>query len=122
MNESTSRLAPRVGLIGPGRLGQPMALNLIRAGWTLMIHARRRAIAEPVIAAGAQWADTARELAAACDIVITVVTDAPAVEQVLFGAGGAVHGARPGTLVIDMTAMPAQASQDFARRLDASCS
>jgi 2-hydroxy-3-oxopropionate reductase len=117
MSETMHTPRPRIGLIGTGAMGGPMGARLLAAGWPLTVHARRRPGADALLAAGAQWAASPRELAACCEIVLTVVCEASDVEQVLFGANGVLEGARAGTLVIDLSTISAQAARGFAQRL-----
>jgi 2-hydroxy-3-oxopropionate reductase len=100
----------RVGFIGLGIMGRPMAQNLLRAGYPLVVHNRSRAAVEALVAAGAERASTPREVAERSDVVITVVPDSPDVEAVVLGPDGVAEGARAGMLLIDMsTVAPATA-------------
>ncbi len=100
----------RVGVIGTGIMGLPMARNLHRAGHTLTVHTRTRARAEELIRAGAAWAETPAEVARSVEAVVTMLPDTPDVEAVVAGPRGVLEGARPGLLVIDMsTIAPATA-------------
>ncbi len=92
-----------VGLIGLGIMGKPMARNLLRAGYPLIVHNRSRAPIEEFVQWGARAAESPKQLAAACDIVITMLPDSETVAQVVAGANGIIEGARHGTLVIDMS-------------------
>src|ERR671932_1057135 len=93
-----------VGFIGLGIMGSRQAANLRRAGYELTVFNRTRERAEEWAAEhGAHIAGTPREVAERSDVVITMVVDGPQVEAMLLGDDGAVHGARPGTLLIDMS-------------------
>jgi 2-hydroxy-3-oxopropionate reductase len=92
-----------VGMIGLGLMGKPMARNLLKAGFPLTVWNRSRAPIDELAAEGARAASSAREVAAASDVVITIVPDSPDVEAVLMGPDGVMAGARPGLLVIDMS-------------------
>lgn len=99
--------APRrpstVGFLGLGRMGGHMAANLVAAGYDLVVHNRTRATAEDFAhRTGADVADTPRELAAAVDLVVTMLADAAALRAVLTGPDGVLEGLRPGTVVVDM--------------------
>jgi 2-hydroxy-3-oxopropionate reductase len=107
----------RIGFIGLGIMGRPMALNLIKAGHRLAVWARRQEAAAPLSAAGARTAASPRELAAASDIVFTIVSDTPDVEQVLFGDLGVIHGIAPGSVVVDCSTISPAATRDMAVRL-----
>ena len=101
MNSSTER-AP-VGFIGLGIMGASMAGHLLRAGNPLHVYNRSPARAEPLVAAGAHWHDSPGAVAAAADIVITMVGTPDDVEAIYLGPDGIVAKARAGALLIDMT-------------------
>ena len=107
----------RVGCIGLGVMGRPMALNLLRAGHAVTVHARRAAAMEPLVEHGATPAATPAALAAGCEAVITMVTGTADVEAVLLGAEGVVQGARRGTVVIDMSTIDPGATRAMAATL-----
>src|SRR3989442_332120 len=90
----------RVGIIGLGIMGAPMARNLLRAGHPLTVHTRTRARAAGLLADGAAWADSPAALAAAVDAVVTMLPDTPAVEAVMAGPEGVLAGARAELLAI----------------------
>lgn len=95
---------PRIGFMGLGIMGAPMAGHLLAAGHSLTIANRSRTPRiQALLDAGAAWAETPAELAATSDIVITILGFPQDVEQVWLGGGGLLAGARPGTLLIDMT-------------------
>jgi len=101
---------PTIGFIGLGIMGKPMARNLLRAGHPLVVFNRSRAPVDELVAQGARAAATPREVAAASDIVITMLPDSPDVEAVVLGADGVAAGIRSGALFIDMsTIAPATA-------------
>lgn len=95
----------RVGFIGLGIMGGPMAGNLLRAGYSLVVHNRTRAKEQELVSAGASAADSPREVASQCDVLITMLPDSPDVEQVYFGEDGVITGARSGQLLIDMSSI-----------------
>lgn len=109
----------RVGLIGPGIMGRPMAINLLKAGHAVAVHARRREAATPLAAAGATVCASPREVAERADVVFTVVSDTPDVEAVLLGPDGVIAGASPGTLVVDMSTISPTATRRIAAALGA---
>jgi len=86
----------RVGMIGLGAMGLHMARNLMKNGFPLAVWARRPAAAESIRSEGASWADSPASLAAAADVVITVVTNSPDVEELVLGERGLLAGAREG--------------------------
>ncbi|HXX43633.1 MAG TPA: NAD(P)-dependent oxidoreductase [Candidatus Acidoferrales bacterium] len=110
-------MKPTVGFIGLGLMGKPMAQNVLRAGFPLVVWNRTRVKAEELVRAGAKLAATPRETAAQCDVLITIVSDPPALEDVLWGAHGALDGLRGGSLLIDSSTV----SPEMARRLGGGC-
>jgi len=94
-----------IGFIGLGIMGRPMALNLLRAGYSLVVHNRTRAKEEELVSEGARAAGSAREVASVSEIVITMLPDSPDVEQVYLGDDGVIAGARAGQLLIDMSSI-----------------
>lgn len=109
----------RLGFIGLGLMGRPMCLNLLRAGARVSAWNRSPGPVEEMRKEGASAAATPAEAASQADILIVMVADTPAVEQVLFGAQGIIEGLRPGTLVIDMGTTAVMPTREFARRIQA---
>ena len=107
----------RVGFIGLGVMGRSMALNLLQARHDLTVYARRPVSLEPLVERGAAPAATPAALAADCDAVFTMLTGTSDVEQVLLGDDGVVHGARPGTVVVDTSTIDPTATRAIAARL-----
>jgi 2-hydroxy-3-oxopropionate reductase len=107
----------RVGFIGLGVMGKPMATNLVRAGLDVVVHSRSPGPVDELLAAGAERASTPAEVAAATDVVITMLPDTPDVDLVLFGDRGVSDGVRSGSLVIDMSTIDPSAARRFAGRL-----
>lgn len=110
-----------IGFIGLGLMGKPMAQNLLRAGFPLTVWNRTKSKADDLVRAGAKFAANPREAAAQADVLITIVSDPPALEEVLFGSAGPDSGAlgalRKGTILIDSSTV----SPDMARRVAAAC-
>ena len=102
---STAGGARRVGLIGLGLMGRPMGMNLLKAGHTLTVWNRTPERAQELVAAGAKLAKTPREVAEASEVLLTMVSDPPALESVLWGRDGqndgAVGGLKAGSFYID---------------------
>ena len=92
-----------VGFIGLGTMGAPMARNVMKKGHRLVVHDTQGAAVQSLVDAGAHAATTPREVAASCDVVITMLPDAPDVERVALGADGIVEGIRSGSVYIDMS-------------------
>jgi 3-hydroxyisobutyrate dehydrogenase-like beta-hydroxyacid dehydrogenase len=108
---------PTVGFIGLGLMGRPMVENLLKKGFAVTVWNRTAARTEPLIALGARAAATPHEAAAAADVLITIISDPPAVEQVLWGENGALSGLRRGSILVDSsTVTPA-----LARRAAQAC-
>lgn len=105
-----------IGFVGLGAMGSPMAANLIGKGFALRVHNRTRSREEPLASMGAARADSPKEAARGADLVITVVSDTPDVEEVLFGDQGVAEGVAPGSVVIDMSTIDPDAAADFAGR------
>ena len=101
----------RVGFIGLGLMGSRMARNILKAGFPLTVWNRTREKMKPLLEAGAEGADSPREVAERSHVVIDIVTDSPDVEEVLLGPQGVIHGARPGLIVIDMSTISPIASK-----------
>jgi 3-hydroxyisobutyrate dehydrogenase len=111
------RIAMKVAFIGMGTMGAPMALNLLKAGHTVTVHNRTRDRELPVAEAGAQRAESPAAAAEGAEVVITCVSDTPDVEAVLLGEQGVVHGAAPGTVVVDMSTISPTVTQALAATL-----
>ena len=107
----------KVGFVGLGIMGRPQALNLMKAGHVMAVWARRKESMRPLADAGATACASPSEAAALADIVFVMVSDTPDVEQVIFGPKGIVEGARPGTVVVDMSTISPVATRDMAKRL-----
>ncbi|HXK60781.1 MAG TPA: NAD(P)-dependent oxidoreductase [Acidobacteriota bacterium] len=103
----------RVGFVGLGIMGRPMAGHLLRAGFPLTVFNRTRAKAEELGREGAVVVDSPQEVGTASDVTITMVSDTPDVEQVVAGPQGILEGIKPGSLVVDMSTV----SPELERRL-----
>jgi len=106
-----------VGFIGLGLMGRPMALNLIKAGQRVHVWSRRRASMQPLLEAGAGDCASAAEVARRAAVTISMVADAPDVEQVTLGPDGVADGASAGHIHIDMSTIAPAAAQAIATRL-----
>ena len=107
----------RVGIIGLGIMGKPMATNLLSAGFPLTVHSRSAGPVDEVVAAGATRGASPQAVAAASDVIITMLPDTPDVESVLFGGEGVASGAAAGALVIDMSTIDPGPARAFAATL-----
>jgi 3-hydroxyisobutyrate dehydrogenase len=93
----------RIGWIGTGVMGSSMCGHLLRAGFAATVFNRTEAKAEPLLAAGATWAESPRAVAEASDVVFTIVGYPADVRQVVLGSGGVLEGCRAGNVIVDMT-------------------
>lgn len=93
----------KIGFIGVGNIGNPMAGQLLAAGHALVVHDVRREAASNLLATGATWAESPAAVAAQCEIVSTCLPGPPEMEKVCFGPGGVFEGIKPGALYVDHT-------------------
>ena len=105
---------PIIGFIGLGIMGKPMARNLLKAGYSLIVHNRSRASVDELSKEGAQTAASSQEVAARSEVVITMLLDSPDVELVYSGEQGVFAGAKPGMLLIDMSSISPVVSRRLA--------
>jgi len=108
----------KVGFIGLGIMGKPMAKNLIKAGFTLVVHNRSRMAVDELVKLGATAAGSPREVASSVDTIITMLPNSPDVESVALGAKGIKEGAATGQLFLDMSTINPIVSQKIARELE----
>ena len=106
----------RIGFIGLGLMGQPMARRLLEAGYSLTLWNRTQEKAKGLLAAGATWGSSPRAVAQASQAVITMVTDSAAAEEVIGGTEGILPGANPGLILIDMSSIAPEMSRSLAER------
>lgn len=109
----------RVGFVGLGIMGRPMALNLLKAGYEVTVWGRRQASMAPLIDAGAQGADSPAAVASVAEVVFSMVADAPDVRAVLLGSQGVVQSKRPGLVAVDMSTIPPAAAKSIGADLAA---
>src|SRR5262245_5225164 len=106
----------RIGVIGTGIMGAPMARNLLRAGHAVTVHNRNPGRLTPLLEAGATAASSPRQVAAAVESIVVSVPDPPDVEAVVTGPDGILAGARPGVLLIDTSTIAPRAARALAER------
>lgn len=104
----------KIGFIGLGIMGKPMAANLLSAGFEVTVHSRRRESAEGLVGRGARWSGTVAGAAAGQGAVITMLPDSPDVEEVACGDGGILDSAGPGTLFADMSTIRPEVARKIA--------
>jgi 2-hydroxy-3-oxopropionate reductase len=105
----------KTGFIGLGIMGKPMAKNLLKAGYRLVVFNANAAPMKELAAAGAETAASPKEVAEKCDIVVTMLPNSPHVKAVVLGAQGIIEGADPGKTVIDMSSIAPLASRESLR-------
>src|SRR5215217_813680 len=105
-------MAERVGFIGLGIMGKPMAENLIESGYDLVVYNRTREKAEELD--GATVAESPKEVAEQSDVIITMLPDSPQVEEILAGEGGVLEGVRDGALIVDMSTISAVVTEELS--------
>ena len=93
----------RIGFIGTGNIGTPMAGGILKAGYELVVHDIHRDKTAPLVAEGAEWADSPAEVAAQCDIICACLPGPAEMEPVCLGPGGVLEGAKAGSVFIDHT-------------------
>ena len=108
----------KIGFIGLGVMGGPMAGHLFEGGHQLFVHTRR-APPKELIDRGAVACANAKEVGQRSDTIITMVPDTPDVETVLFGAGGVAEGLSPGKIIVDMSSISPIATKEFAKKVNA---
>ena len=108
----------KLGFIGLGIMGAPMAAHLMAAGHALFINTRSK-VPEELANSAAVVCVTPAEVAKMADIIFTMVPDTPDVEKVLFGEHGVAHGLTKGTIVVDMSSISPIATKDFAKKINA---
>jgi 2-hydroxy-3-oxopropionate reductase len=112
-------MAQTIGFIGLGIMGKPMSKNLLKADYPLVVHSRSRGPVDEVVKAGARAATTPKEVAAQCDVLITMLPNSPDVEQVALGKDGIIEGAKPGLLFVDMSTISPIVSKKVGEALAA---
>ena len=109
----------RLGFIGLGLMGKPMAGHLLKAGFPLTVHNRSQAAVDELIVAGAKSAPSPKEMAQNADIVFTCLPDSPDVEQIVLGKDGIIEGAREGLIVVDHSTIKPATARNIAAELSA---
>lgn len=107
----------RVGYVGVGWMGGPMARRLLGAGYEVIVHNRSRPKLEPVLKAGAVEAKSPAEVVRQCEVTFTCVTNTDAVREAVFGPGGVAEAAGAGKLLIDMSSIWPETSRELSTRL-----
>ncbi len=109
----------RVGVIGLGAMGTPMARNLLKGGHSVSVFARREEAMAPLIALGARGTTSPAEVASLTDVIVTMVIDTRAVEDVVLGSRGVIEGANPGSVLIDHSTIEPEGARRVAAAVKA---
>ncbi len=107
----------KIGLIGLGIMGKPMAKNILKAGYDLTVFSSNKDTAAEMAAVGAKIAASVKEIGANCDVILTMLPDSPQVKSVMLGEGGVIESIKEGSTFIDMSSISPIASQEIAREL-----
>lgn len=105
----------KLGFIGLGIMGKPMAKNLLKAGHEVVVYDVVKENVENVVEAGAKSAASSKAVSEECDIIITMLPNSPHVKEVICGKNGVLEGAKEGTIIIDMSSIAPLASQEIAK-------
>ncbi len=106
-----------IGFIGLGIMGKPMAKNLLKAGYSLTVNDLSKDAVAEVVAAGAKALPSAKEVAAVSDVIITMLPNSPHVKEVVLGKGGVIEGAKPNTILVDMSSISPIVSREVSSEL-----
>ena len=107
----------QIGFVGLGIMGRPMAKNLLKAGFSVAAYNRSEGPRAELAEAGARIVASPAEAAAGADLIVTMVTDSPDVEQVCLGPGGVIEGARAGALLVEMSTISPEVTRQVGARL-----
>jgi 2-hydroxy-3-oxopropionate reductase len=107
----------KIGFVGLGIMGAPMARNLQQARHTLFLHSRSGVKDKALLEGGGSECSSPKAVAAAADVIILMVPDTPDVERALFSADGVATGLTPGKIVVDMSSISPLATKEFAHRI-----
>ncbi len=106
----------KIGFIGLGIMGKPMAKNLLKAGYPLTVYDIVPDKAEEVVEAGAKASSSSKEVAEKSEVIITMLPNSPEVKEAVLGKNGVLEGAKPGTILIDMSSIAPLASKEVAEK------
>ena len=107
----------KIGFIGLGIMGKPMAKNLLKAGFSIVAYDLNKDATEDVVKAGALAASSSKEAAGKAEVIITMLPDSPDVKEVILGKDGVLEGIKPGSIVIDMSSINPLVSQEIEKEL-----
>lgn len=106
-----------IGFIGLGIMGKPMAKNLLKAGYSLAVYNRSKSSVEELVGFGATSFSSSREVAAVSNVIITMLPNSPDVEEVVLGKDGIIEGARPNSILVDMSSISPITSREISAKL-----
>ncbi len=107
----------KIGLIGLGIMGKPMAKNMLKAGYDLTVYDLNKSSVAEVVAAGAKEVASLKEIAENCDVILTMLPNSPQVKEVMLGNGGLSESIKAGTVFIDMSSINPMASKEISAEL-----
>ena len=107
----------KIGFIGLGIMGKPMAKNLLKAGYSLLVHDIVQGPVDEVVAAGAEKAGSPKEVAEQVEMIITMLPNSPHVKEVALGENGIIDGAKSGTIYVDMSSIAPLVAQEVGKKL-----
>jgi 3-hydroxyisobutyrate dehydrogenase-like beta-hydroxyacid dehydrogenase len=108
----------KVGWIGLGNMGVPMSKNLLKAGHDVTVWNRTKSKADEVLAEGAKWADSPKEIAEKCDFIVTMIADGPTLQEVVLGENGVAAGLSADKIVIDMSTVAPEESAKVNKEVE----
>ncbi|MBA7503495.1 2-hydroxy-3-oxopropionate reductase [subsurface metagenome] len=112
-------MTKKIGFIGLGTMGKPMAKNLLSAGYSLVVYNRSKGAVRELEESGARGANSAKEVASQTDVVITMLPDSADVSQVILGPAGVIEGTKQGNIIIDMSTIAYKATREIAAEVEA---
>lgn len=107
----------KIGFIGLGIMGKPMSRNLLKAGYEVVVYNRSSRAIKELVEEGAEAADSPRDVAERCEVIITMLPNSPDVREVIIGPNGVLEEVRPGSIVIDMSSISPIVSREIAAKL-----
>jgi 2-hydroxy-3-oxopropionate reductase len=108
----------KIGFIGLGVMGKPMAKNLIKAGYSLVVCDRVESPVNEIVSLGAEKANSPKETALHCDTILTMLPDSPQVKEITLGNNGLIENMKPGSVLIDMSSINPMVSREIAAELE----
>ena len=106
-----------IGFVGMGIMGKPMAKNILKAGYSVVVNSRNKDSVQNVVAAGAQGKTSPREVAQSADIIFTMLSDDSVVESIVLGENGLLEGMQKGSVVVDMSTIAPSTARGIAEKL-----